>query len=218
MASMTQPLNNAEMVVLIHGIWMHGIELRLLGRRLCQSGYQVSYFKYFSMMRSPHENVSRLVARLQSIEADKLHIVAHSLGGLIAMQAVRSSTVLPQGRVVLIGTPAQGSDVARRIASWHLGWMLGKNHAMLTQAAADWDLSRQLGTIAGTMDLGLGLIFGGIAGASDGTVAEAETHVKGQADHLIVHSSHFGMLFRHDVAGQVSAFLREGRFMPPSQQ
>jgi hypothetical protein len=43
-------------------------------------------------------------------------------------------------------------------------------------------------------------------------VAVSETLIPGLTDHLVLPHSHIGMLFAEDVARQVAAFLRLGRF------
>ena len=39
---------NGEAVVLVHGLWMTGREMRVLGGRLEESGFRVRYFRYRS--------------------------------------------------------------------------------------------------------------------------------------------------------------------------
>ena len=38
----------SEAVVLVHGLWMTGTEMRVLGGRLEESGFRVRYFRYRS--------------------------------------------------------------------------------------------------------------------------------------------------------------------------
>ena len=38
----------SETIVLVHGLWMTGREMRVLGGRLEESGFRVRYFRYHS--------------------------------------------------------------------------------------------------------------------------------------------------------------------------
>jgi hypothetical protein len=49
---------------------------------------------------------------------------------------------------------------------------------------------------------------------NDGTVWLDETDLPGATDHLRVHVSHTGMVYSAEVARQVAAFLKDGRFEP----
>jgi hypothetical protein len=66
--------------------------------------------------------------------------------------------------------------------------------------------------VAGTLPLGLGQFLGRFDGPSDGTVALAETRLEGIADHLVVRTSHTGLVLSPHVAQAVGMFLRDGRF------
>ena len=54
--------------------------------------------------------------------------------------------------------------------------------------------------------------IGVIAAAKDGKVALADTHLKGEADHLIVPGYHSFIMCRPEVAEQTIHFFRTGRF------
>ena len=72
-----------EVVVLVHGIWVNGLEQSLLRHRLRRCGYDCRQFSYHSLLRTPAQNAERLQAVLQKIDADVVHFVAHSLGGVV---------------------------------------------------------------------------------------------------------------------------------------
>jgi len=75
-----------------------------------------------------------------------------------------------------------------------------------------WVGGRELGVIAGDRATGMGRLLGSLDGPSDGTVAVRETDLPGATDSVRLHVSHSGMVFSREVASQVAAFLREGRF------
>ena len=75
----------------------------------------------------------------------------------------------------------------------------------------------QVGVVAGCVPHGLGALFAGFHGDHDGTVAVAETRLDGIADHVVVESSHSGLLFSAEAARQAVVFLQEGHFLHPQR-
>jgi len=203
-----------ELVVLVHGIWMKGLEWRLMARRLRREGHEVRIFRYPSLGSAPADNARRLARFIAAAEAQRVHLVAHSLGGILVLHLLAADADLPPGRVVLIGTPAAGSRLARRLNAFLPGrWLLGRSvdQGLLGDVPA-WRGGRDLGIIAGDLSLGVGRLIGGVATPNDGTVAVEETRVQGATDFRIIHGSHLGLLFLADTATAVAHFLARGRF------
>ena len=81
---------------------------------------------------------------------------------------------------------------------------------------AEWATSAtaryEVGSIAGTMSVGMGRLVARFEGENDGTVAVDETELQGMTDHLCMPVSHSGMVLSTDVVDQVAAFLKHGKF------
>jgi hypothetical protein len=118
------------------------------------------------------------------------------------------------GRVVLLGTPANGCYAGRRLAKYPSGrWFLGESENLWREGrAARWSRPEALGVIAGTLPLGLGRLFGPLPGVNDGVVALAETAIEGMAERVVLPIGHSAMLISARVAAQVAAFLSNGKF------
>lgn len=204
-------------VILLHGLWMRGFALAMLHRRLMEAGFRVHRFDYLSVAASQQRILDRLQARMTGLaaEADAVHLVGHSLGGLLALRACLAAETLPPGRIVCLGSPVKGSAAARGFASWGRGGevLLGHNRELLQQGLECWEGPREVGMIAGCMPLGLGAMLGHFEGEHDGTVTVAETRLPGLTDHCVVEANHTGLLFSVDVARQVAQFLRSGAFV-----
>lgn len=202
-------------VVLVHGVLMPGGELRLLARRLRQRGFNPVIFRYPSRRRDLRRNAEALARFAGTRKGTVVHFVGHSLGGLVILQALRQAG-LPRGRVVLLGTPVQGSRVAQRLSRFGPGrWLLGKStEGGLLQAAPAWIYERDIGIIAGTLPVGIGRVFSDLPGAHDGTVTVAETGLAGATDRIVVPVTHTGLVVSRAVARQVCAFLQHGHFIP----
>ncbi len=205
----------SEHVILLHGLWMRGFALSMLHRRLIEAGFRVHRFDYLSVAATQQRILDRLQARMTGLaaEADAVHLVGHSLGGLLALRACLGSD-LPPGRIVCLGSPLKGSAAARGFAAWGRGGevLLGHNRELLEQGFEHWEGSREVGMIAGRMPLGLGAMLGRFAGEHDGTVAVEETRLDGLSAHCVVEANHTGLLFSAEVAQRVARFLRQGRF------
>lgn len=202
-----------EHVLLIHGLWMRGFTLTLLRRRLAAAGYAVAVFDYASVFGGADSGVERLMSRARALKSTKIHFVGHSLGGMIALQALQRDPQLISGRVVCLGSPLRGSAVARGVSRMPGGsFVIGKSLHVLRDGVERWDGAQQVGAIAGRLPVGLGFAVGALKAPHDGTVSVAETELPGLTDHCVVAATHTGLVYSEEAARQAIAFLRDGRF------
>ena len=208
----------SDHVILLHGLWMRGFALAMLHRRLMEADFRVHRFDYLSVASTEQSILDRLRARMAGLsgEAENVHLVGHSLGGLLALRACADAEGLPPGRIVCLGSPLLGSAAARAFAGWGRGGevLLGHNRQLLEQGFERWSGPREVGMIAGRMPLGLGSVIGHFEGEHDGTVAVSETRLPGLTDHCVVESNHTSLLFSVDVARLSATFLNQGHFSP----
>jgi len=193
---------------------MTSLELRPLARRLRRCGYRPLVFRYPSLRRPLADNATRLVERVWQQGAATVHLVGHSLGGLVILQALQDHPDLIRGRVVLLGSPVNGSVIAQRLHAHRISrCLIGRSgNGALLGGGPRWRGWQALGTIAGTRPVGIGQLLGGFDEASDGTVSLSETQLNGEHEATSFHSTHFGLLFSRSVARAVCGFLRTGRF------
>lgn len=197
-------------VILLHGLWMGPWSMGLLGRRLRQAGFETEFVGYASVRGGPEEAIVKLAGRAQR---GPCHVVAHSLGGLIALAALERYPALPVERVVCLGSPLCGSATAVGFGRLPgLGEALGRSAGLLGRGCRPWCGRAEVGVIAGRQPYGLGRLISRFEGDSDGTVAVEETRLDGLADHVVVRTSHSGMLVTPEVARQTVAFLEDGCF------
>ncbi|MFC5743868.1 alpha/beta fold hydrolase [Dyella tabacisoli] len=206
----------SDHVILLHGLWMRGFALVMLHRRLMEAGFRVHRFDYLSVAATQQRILGQLHARMRELAQpdQSVHLVGHSLGGLLALRACEQEEDLPAGRIVCLGSPLQGSAAARRLAGMGRGGgvLLGYNRALLEHGFEQWRGPREVGVIAGRLPIGLGVVLGQFEGEHDGTVAVAETRLPGLTDHCQVEANHTGLLFSPETARQIAQFLRQGRF------
>lgn len=205
-----------EAVVLVHGLWMNGLESAVLRSRLRSAGLDTAQFSYRSVRASLAENAQRLADFCDTLDAGTLHVVAHSLGGLITLGMLEAGRLERPGRCVFLGSPVRGSAAARGLVRFPWGdRILGRSagEALLAETLRRYDGPREIGTIAGTLGFGPGFLIADMGSPSDGTVAESETRLVGETDHLAVTVTHMGLLFSRTVADQTAHFLRRGEFL-----
>ncbi len=202
-----------ETVVLVPGLWVPAALMRPMARRIARCGYRVQRFSYSSVRATLDDNADALAAYCAS--AASLHLVGHSLGGLVILNAMMRAPRLRVRRAVLVGTPFADCHAARRFSRMPgAGALLGKSMPQWLSGARRGAASAvEIGVIAGNMSLGLGRVVApDLPRPNDGVVSVAETLVPGMHDHIVLHVSHTAMLFSSRVAAAICAFLRDGRF------
>jgi pimeloyl-ACP methyl ester carboxylesterase len=204
-----------ETVVLVPGLWVHARFMLPMQRRIERCGYHVTRFSYRSMRNTLTDNAHALAAFCAALPASRLHLVGHSMGGLVALAALAQLSMRPPARVVLVGTPFAPSYSAQKLLR------LPGGPALLGRCMREWLASAmrsagqgcEIGVIAGDLSIGLGRIVApDLARPNDGVVSVDETRVPGMRDHVVLHVSHTAMLFSAEVARKVCLFLDAGRF------
>ncbi|HTO49456.1 MAG TPA: alpha/beta fold hydrolase [Burkholderiales bacterium] len=206
---------SGDAVLLVHGLWMNRVVMLYLARQLRERGFAARAVGYYSAMHDLARNARRLAEAIAELDSPRVHLVAHSLGGVVALAALRDRPDERVRRVVLLGSPLAGSASGRSLAARRWGApLLGTTRAL-------WgDMPRleippgvEAGAIAGVRRLGLGRFIGlDVPAPNDGVVAVEETRHPQLADHLVMPVAHSEMLLSSAVARQAAAFLASGRF------
>ena len=212
-------------VILLHGLGRTYLSMETLAAALRADGYVVANVDYPSrdarIERLADEAVPRGLDDCRQAQAAPIHVVTHSMGGILTRQYLKDHDVPELGRVVMLGPPNQGSAVADR---------------PMDQAAYrrfNGPAGQQLGTgpdgIAaslGPVDFPLGVLAGrevtlvdefvseGIPGEGDGKVLVAEARVDGMSDFRVLDANHTFIVSDPVAIAEVRHFLREGRFSP----
>lgn len=208
-------MNAAEPVIIVHGLWVHGLIMNWMAMHIRHCGFETHTFSYPSVRLTLTENAERLAQYCETLAVPRVHIIGHSLGGLIALKMLEITRNVHCGRLVLVGPPYGGSFAAQRLAGFPGGT------ALLGSSIAEWlgtprsgiIGAEETGVIAGTRSLGLGqLIAPDLPSPNDGVVTLAETEIPGVSQRVVLNVSHSEMLISSAVAEQCCAFLRSGRF------
>ncbi len=209
--------DNVPDIVFVHGLWMHGRVFALHRHRLRRMGRISHTYSYRSLRGALDEAADGLAARLEALAPRPLHLVGHSLGGLVVLNMLARHRPAAVQRAVLLGSPICGSGSARVI----LGLPLLR-HA-LGRALPQW-LARPVptaepgypvGVIAGDRPLGLGRLVPGMEKPNDGMVSVSETRWAGARDHIVLPVTHMQMLWSAACLHQALHFLDHGCFEHP---
>jgi pimeloyl-ACP methyl ester carboxylesterase len=199
-------------VVLLHGLWLGGAAMGFLQRHLRADGFEPHVFDYSSMQ----EGIESASARLREFVGGfdgTVHLVGHSLGGVLAATIVQRDPGLIDGRIVCLGSPLCGSAASRSFKRLPGGGaLLGRSTEFLERGLDRWEGPQELGVVAGRLPIGLGFLLGGLHLPHDGTVSVEETRLAGMADHRVIVAAHTGLVFSDVAARHVGTFLRDGRF------
>ena len=211
-------------ILLLHGHGRLGASMALLVRGARRAGYATLAPSY-PYRRPLTEIVAWLAQRVATFEAEfagPLHIVTHSLGGLVARALIAAHRPQRLGRVVMLAPPNGGSELADLLIRLRLDRVaLGAAGAHLRTGRAEADeaalgqVDYPLGIIAGDRAL-LPLSLGLLPRPHDGKVSIAATHVAGQADHLILPVTHTLMVYDRRVIRATMSFLSHGKFDRPN--
>jgi triacylglycerol lipase len=204
-------------VVLLHGLGRSPLTFRYAERRLRKAGFTTSNLGYPSRRASIEALADDVAARLPA-DARPLHFLTHSLGGIVLRCLVQRRRPPHLGRVVMLGPPNAGSQLATRLQPrWYFRWLLGPAGQQIGADAAS--IPNSLGPV----DFPLGVIAGSrsldpfallVTGASDGKVTLEETRVVGMTDWWSLPRGHGVLMFDARVIDQAAHFFRHGRFVP----
>lgn len=200
-------------LVMMHGLYMHHTIMKPLSALMETLGWQIEGLSYNSL----NIDLNGLFDRIEALCSPDTpcYLVGHSLGGVLARQYAEQRP-LPEGsRIVSLGSPHQGAQVAKQLAQWNLQGFMGNahEHGLINDGELTYGGTAALGSLAGDAGVGVGNLFSQLQGQpNDGTVLVSETQIEGMSDHLVLPVSHTSMLLSPQVARQTDHFLRYGRF------
>lgn len=214
-----------DYVVLLHGIARTSSTMDKLQERLKKEGYSVLNIDYESREYTIEVLAEKMHEAVTSFVTDKdkkVHFVGYSMGGLVTRAYLGKHRPENLGRVLFLGTPNQGSEVADFLKDVSLyqafygpaGQQLttGQNFERLF-GEADYET----GVIAGTQSIDPISALLILPPGNDGKVSVASTHIKGEKDHIEVETTHTFMPVNDTVIRQAVYFLEHGKFSREAQ-
>jgi pimeloyl-ACP methyl ester carboxylesterase len=208
-------------VVLLHGISRTTRSFRKMQTALEGSGFATLNQDYASRRKALEalaEDIHPSIQRFADGIDGAVHFVGHSMGGLLARVYIARYRPKRLGRVVMLGTPNSGSEIADRLK--HMGayraWFGPAGQQLVTQRDAT------IAAMFPPVDYPVGIIAGNrsvdpimstfLPKPHDGRVSVENTRLDGMADHIIVGTSHPRLIRNGRAIEQTITFVRDGSF------
>jgi pimeloyl-ACP methyl ester carboxylesterase len=208
-------------VVLLHGISRTFRSFRKMQRAIEAAGFATLNIDYPSRRKSLEalaDDIHPAIERFAEGTGGPLHFVCHSMGGLLARIYLARYRPARLGRVVMLGTPNGGSEMADRLKEFlpYRAWFgpAGQQLGTVRDDTLDAMLPRidyPVGVIAGNRSTDP-LASAWLPKPHDGRVSVEGTKLAGMADHIVVGASHPWLPRSAPAIEQTIAFLRDGRF------
>ena len=217
---LTRDNSGAAQVVLMHGLGRSEAAMLLMENHLLGAGYDVFNIGYPSNAADPQTLQALITDAVDECCANNgrpLHFVGHSLGGLLIRAYLADRAPNNLGKVVLLGPPNKGSQLADREDG-------------LTEILVDFagPTAQMLGTGPGdfpaTLEppfFPLGIIAGNVSNPAsnqwleepnDGMVTVESAKLDGMTDFIELKLTHWGLRNSDEVFQQVTYFLQNNRF------
>jgi len=220
------PTVSAGCVVLVHGLAGSGWNWVGMRQLLQRSGYHVVILDYPSRQQSIQMSAQALQPAIQQCvqtQHTPVHLVGHSMGGLLIRYYLQHYGATNIGRVVMLGTPNQGTELSdptaqqpyeRAVAGW-----LGPAVAQMTTDVDGFvarlpEPSVPTGIIAGYLTP-VPWLNRRFNTANDGLVAVYSTRLSTMQDFVLIRSIHSSLPLNVDAQRQIGWFLATGRFYSP---
>lgn len=219
--ALSAPRDHQGGVLLLHGISRSPRSMRALEVAARRAGYRTLNPGYASRARSLSciaDDLAPLVHGFAVASDGPLHIVTHSMGGLVARKLLASHPQSGLGRVVMLAPPNQGSELSDLLRGnlLYRSWFGPAGQELITSG----DLRRsrapdiavgKIGVIAGSRSIyPLASLL--LPRPNDGRVSVASTRIDGMADHLTIPTSHPFIVTDRTAIAQTLTFLQEGSF------
>lgn len=215
------PSSGGGGVVLLHGIARTARSLRGMERAMADAGFATLNLDYPSRRATLATLADELHPSIAAFAAEvrgPLHFVAHSMGGLVVRAYLARHRPPRLGRVVMLGTPNGGSEIADllrdvalyRAAFGPAGQQLVTRRDPVTEALLP-PPDYPVGIVAGNRSL-YPLASLVLPKPNDGRVSVRNTRLEGMHDHVVIATSHPQLVSHPAAICQTIAFLRHGRF------
>lgn len=210
------PAMSGHAVIMLHGIVRSSKSMSRMQTSLGEAGFIPVPFDYPSTQANLDQCSKFLDEVIKSLDGVKeISFVTHSMGGLVVRNWLKDHEDKRVRRLVMIGTPNKGAEMADKLRDWKLyKLILGPAGQQLISGDGS-DASKlpipkfEFAVIAGARGTAEGY-NPLIAGDDDGTVAVKSAFLEGAADSELFPVLHSFLPVNPDVVKSTERFLKTG--------
>ncbi len=214
-------------VILLHGLARTSASMSDMQSALIDSGFFVAKIDYPSRKKTVQElakpAINKGLATCALQGASVVHVVTHSMGGILFRQYVGEHGADAFARTVMLAPPNHGSeavDSLKEIPGFQwlngpAGLQLGTDENSLPLALGP--ANSDVAIIAGTFSINI-VLSTYLPDPDDGKVSVASTRLDGMCAHLQKDVSHPYIMKDEAVIKEVINYLSAGKFLDPSAE
>ena len=219
---MTSAATADECVIMLHGLLRTSSSMDKMAEAVEAAGFVAVNIDYPSREYPIEVLAPMAIGKGQVLceaagATDRIHFVAHSLGGILIRKYLTEKEIPNLGRVVMLGPPNQGSKAVDELADVPgIDWVNGPAGRQLGQGPASVPLK------LGPANFDLGIIAGNrtidpitsavLDDPDDGKVSVEDTKLEGMNDFIVVEHSHAFMMQLEQPIALTIRFLKTGSF------
>ncbi len=198
-----------DCVILLHGLMRSSGSMSAIDSRLKQASYKTVNMNYashrYSISDLADQTIPEAIRQCEaSSELDRIHVITHSMGGLVIRDFLARNTAVKFDKVIMLGPPNQGSELIDFYARFP-GFLKVAGPAAV-QLSTSYQAERsyvvndseqksyELIVIAGNKSINP-ILSWIIPGEDDGKVAVDRTYIDGVDHHIILPANHAMMMY-----------------------
>lgn len=203
--------HNNQVVLLIHGLSRTYKSMRKLGEYLQSHGYEVIGYDYDSHKHNINQHGlhlrDKIIGLMQQYPDKQLSFVTHSLGGIVAREALNNLTAEQLNRcenLIMLAPPSRGSLMARFVLACFP--FLASFVKPLAELGTNKDAYVHAVGVPDKIKIGV------IAGKFDAKTPPYTTHLDGESDFIMINCTHTFIMNHAKSRKAILNFLINGKF------
>lgn len=216
--------HKGDYVVILHGLLTTHRAMDLYEKAFSDAGFNVININYpttkYDMDFLAKNYILPSIRHHYRNKSKKIHFVGYSMGGIMTRYIIENWRPKKLGRVVMVGSANQGSELAENVTSYQIAnKLLGPALADIARNShfmknLNTQANYEVGIIAGLKDHKFVKFPTSIlSDQSDGVVTIDSTKLKGSKDHIVISSSHRDLKRNQEAIKNSVHFIKNGRFI-----
>ena len=217
-----------ECILLIHGLARRAKALKKMRNTFAHNGYLAIALDYpsteYSIEQLSQPVLTTGIDACQNNGATRIHLVTHSMGGIIARHYLKYNDIPNFGRLIMLAPPNQGSELVDFYSTLPgFKKLLGPAVVQLGT-----DKERSLPLKLGPVMVDTAVVAGSVSsnsimsitlpGPDDGKVTFASTKVQGMCAQLLLPTSHRLIIQDDQTIEEIINYIHTGKFISNSAE